>query len=278
MTAPRNAKARGSKRFYSWRNENYWSVTTIIGGGVPKPALLPWGIKMVAEGACDHAAELPALVEKDRDAAVQMLKSIPWARRDRAADLGSIIHAATEAYVLGKPIPKWPLEAKSRMTAFQKFLDECEPTYIAAEASVYNRTESYAGTLDKIAEIHGRRYLIDTKTGKGVYPEVALQLAAYRFAEFIGLADGSEEAMQPVDACAVLHLPEAGEDYELIEVRADAEVFKAFLYVREVFRWQEETSKSVLGAPLKNLDSEIAKKSRPLADLLSSGVASGGSA
>jgi hypothetical protein len=109
-----------------------------------------------------------------------------------------------------------------------------------------------------------RRYLLDMKTGKGVYPEVALQLAAYRNAEFIGLADGSEAEMPDVDACAVLHLPEAG-GYELVDVRADADVFRTFLYVREVFRWQNEASKSVILGPLDAL----ATDGRELADSLS---------
>jgi hypothetical protein len=54
--------------------------------------------------------------------------------------------------------------------------------------------------------------------------------------------------MPEVDACVVLHIPDEGE-YNLIEVRADDEVFQAFKYVREVFRFMEETSKSVLLGP-----------------------------
>lgn len=54
--------------------------------------------------------------------------------------------------------------------------------------------------------------------------------------------------MPAVDACVVLHIPDEGE-YNLIEVRADDEVFQAFKYVREVFRFMEETSKSVLLGP-----------------------------
>lgn len=245
MTTPRNSTtAKSGQRFYSWRGERYWSVTTILGGGIPKPALLPWGIKMVAEGAADLAQELPALVAKDREAAVKMLKSLPYAHRDRAADLGSYVHDAVESYVLGKPFPDWPDTVAPRMGHFVRFLDQHQPVYEATEASVYNRTQRYAGTLDAIATIGGRRVLLDLKTGKGVYPEVGLQLAAYRHAEFIGLPDGSEEDMRPVDDCACLHLTDDG--YQLVEVDAGRDVFTFFLYAREVFRWQEERSKSVL--------------------------------
>lgn len=251
MSGPRNSTTRGSKRFYSWRDENYWSVTTIIGGGVPKPALLPWGIKMVAEGAVEMASQLPAMVEQDKDAAIRFLKGMPYAKRDAAADLGTLVHASVEAYALGKPIPPWPVAVSPYMEAFRGFLHDFEPKFTATEASVYNRTQRYAGTLDSIVTLtlplheEPGSYVLDVKSGKGVYPEVGLQLSAYRFAEFIGLPDGSEAAMPATAGALALHLTAAG--YRLIEVRADEEVFRAFLYAREVFRWLEETSKTVLG-------------------------------
>jgi hypothetical protein len=55
MTEPKHAQnTRGGKRFYTWGDTNFWSVTTILSGGVPKPALVPWGIKSTAEGAVTH--------------------------------------------------------------------------------------------------------------------------------------------------------------------------------------------------------------------------------
>ena len=251
MSAPRNASSRGSKRLYSWRDEAYWSVTTIIGGGVPKPALLPWGIKMVAEGAVEFADQLPAMILADRDGAVRFLKGLPYAKRDKAADLGTLVHEAAEAHALGKPMPPVSDEVRPYMTAFERFLADFKPEILATEASVYNRTEHYAGTLDLIIrltlpghELPGN-YLTDSKSGKGVYPEVGLQLAAYRNAEFIGLPDGSEGPMPTVDGALALHLTVNG--YRLLEIRCDDEVYRSFLYAREVFRWIEETSKTVLG-------------------------------
>lgn len=54
--------------------------------------------------------------------------------------------------------------------------------------------------------------------------------------------------MYEVDGCAALHLAEDG-SWAFPTVRADDEVFRSFLYVREVFRWIEETSKTVLRFP-----------------------------
>lgn len=257
---PRNARSSGSKRYYDWKGERFWSVTTILSGGVPKPALLPWGIKMVAEGAVEAArsgALLP-MVEQDADAAVQFLKGLPYAKRDRAANLGTEIHEAIEILAQGKPWPDWPLPIRPHMERFREFVDAYRPEWIASEASVYSRSQAYAGTLDAIVKIGDRTLLLDVKTGKGIYPEVALQLSAYRFAEFIGLPDGEEEPMPLVDGCVALHLTD--QFAHLIEVRSDEAVLNAFLYAREVFRWQEETSKTAIAkepiAPLFDIDGD----------------------
>lgn len=252
MTAPKNATTRkDGKRFYSWRNENYWSVTTIIDGGIPKPALINWAKKYTAEYAVDNFTALTELVAVGRDDAVDWLKGAAYRDRDRKADIGTSVHLAIEAHRLGKPMPPWPLEIRPRMAAFERFVQDFDPVYEATEASVYNRTQRYAGTLDAIITLTlpldaaPRRFVLDAKSGKGIYPEVGLQLAAYRYAEFIGLPDGSEAPMPSVDGALALHLTDHG--YRLIEVRADEQVFQAFLYAREIYRWGLETSKTVLG-------------------------------
>jgi len=269
MTSPKQATtARSGQRFYSWRGENYWSVTTIIGGGIPKPALINWAKKFTAEYACDNIAKLNALLAPDadgnvdRDGAVDWLKGAAFRDRDRKAELGTYLHDATEAYVLGKPFPKWPPIVLPRMRAFERFLAAYEPSYEATEASVYNRTERYAGTLDAILTVgrgphKGRKFLADMKSGKAIYPEVSLQLSAYRFAEFVGLPNGDEAPMIPVDGAVGLHLPETG-GFDLVDVQADEETFRAFLYVREVFRFTSETSKAVLRGTLATDEVEVA--------------------
>jgi hypothetical protein len=265
VSAPRNSGNAGSKRFYDdpLTGERFWSVTTIISGGLPKPALLPWGIKSVAEVAVAKRRTLIAMTsecERDGactpdnwcsscDAAVRWLKSAPYQKRDKAADAGTRIHEAAEAYKLGKPMPPWPEDIAPSMAQYERWLRAFGPTFEQTEQTVYSRTQRYAGTLDAIVTLSdGRRLLIDYKTGKSVYPEVGLQLAAYRYADYMRLPDNSDAPVPEVDGAAVLHL--LPDSWQFIEVRADREVFESFLYVRECFRFMEETSKSVIGEAL----------------------------
>jgi hypothetical protein len=236
---------KSGSRWYDWQGERYWSVTTILSGGLPKPALVYWAANQVASYTCDNLDTIYKLVQNDPEAAYDMLKRTPWRSRDKAAKLGSSVHEAAEAHALGKPYPAWSNKIAPRMKQFARFIEEHEPDIEMVEAPVYNSTERYAGTLDMVAKFDGKRVLLDTKTGeKGPYPDVGLQLAAYRFAEFRGLPDGSASPMPKVDTCAVLKLTD--DEYKLFEVKADEEVFMAFKYVREVFRWAERTSKHVI--------------------------------
>lgn len=253
MANPKTATTNQSgSRYYTWRGENYYSVTTIIGGGLPKPALINWAKKFTAEYACDHLEALNALVKDDREGAVDWLKNAAWRDRDKKAELGTHLHEAMEAYVLGKPFPRWDDAVAGRMLKFEKFLKDYEPVYEMTEATVFNKTYRYAGTLDAVVHLSGPPpgyYILDMKSGKAVYPEVALQLAMYRFAEFVGLPDGSEAPMPQVDGACALHLTD--HDYQLVDVLADDAVFKTAMHVREVYRWQQELSKQVLRGELK---------------------------
>ena len=47
-----------------------------------------------------------------------------------------------------------------------------------------HRGHWYAGRFDLIADIGPDRWMLDAKTGSGIYPEAAVQTDAYRCAEF----------------------------------------------------------------------------------------------
>lgn len=275
MSGPKRARQVSAGRLYEWRQpgaavtdvERYWSVTTIIDKSSSKQALVGWAGRTVAEYAVANIHRLKVMLEavtakKDEatgivlvsdpgavQGAIDWLKGCTYRMRDQKADAGTIIHAHAEAYMKKQPFPPAPEDVRGKLAAFQKYLVDWSPKYEAAEASVFNRTFRYAGTLDSIVQIPGiGRCLVDYKTGSGVYAEAGLQCAAYRNAEFIGRPDGREEKMPVIDATFVLHLRDDG--YSLIPVRSDEPVWKSFRHAIEMFRWVEEIVPTVVGSEL----------------------------
>lgn len=251
MTSPRMAKMTNRGRTYLWGDETFLSVTTILSRGVPKPALVGWAAKSVAEFAIDNLAAVTALrdtADDGRQAAVDLMKGAPNRNRDKAAALGTAIHEAAEAYSLGHALRAGDPQVDKYVGQFAAWCDDFAPDFHASEVTVFNRAHQYAGTLDAVVDIAGERWLVDYKTGKDVYAEVGLQLAAYRYAEFIGCDNGTELEMPEVDRAGVLHLGANG--YRFLPVRTESPVFGAFLAAQQVQRFIDELADSVVGGPI----------------------------
>lgn len=271
MSGPKHARSTTKGRTYQHpvTGETAWSVTTVMDAGLPKPALVGWSARMVAEYAVANHARLESLLSGVRiqrdgdarlvvsdpsavDAAVDWLKGAPYRDKERKANIGTAIHARIEARILGTPMPEAPEELRPRLEHFDAFERAFKPEWLLSEATVWNRTESYAGTLDWIARIGRTVVLGDTKSGKDVYSEVAIQLAAYQRAEFVLMPDGTEEPMPETQGACVLHLTDDG--YRLVPVHITEDTYRTFLHCREMFRWQDEFSKRSLGMDLVGPD------------------------
>lgn len=241
------------------------SVTTILGKGSPKEALVHWAGNLVAETAIEH---LPYLVkssrrEESRAEAYDWLRRAHTRKRDARADLGSAVHALIEAHVLDEPVRQALLDDPEMRPFLDNFLqfvaDFEEVTFEASEMVVANYSAGYAGTLDYLLRsphiADGALLMGDTKTGgalgvRGVYPEAGIQMSAYRRAEHGWLRNGDRvEFPQDVhDVGVVLHLRPEG--YQVIPVRCGDDVFSAFLHIRAVADFHTDLAPNVSGAPL----------------------------
>jgi hypothetical protein len=245
-TPPQATTSANGHRVYRWQGREFPSVTAILNGGVPKPLLARWAAKVAAEYAIahlDHLRLLPA------GQAIRAVKQAPFTSRDEAADLGDLIHAAVEAAATGRPRAAVPDHAAGYLAGFDRFLSDYQPRFLAAERTVYSRRYGYAGTFDAIATLpdHGT-VLVDVKTGRRVYPEVCLQLAAYAAADFIADPDTSTEHPLPaIQAGAVLHLRPRG--YQLLPVPIGPAVLEAFLAALAVFRFATDLAPTLLPTP-----------------------------
>ena len=223
-------------------------VTTIIGDGVPKPALINWAANSTAEYAVDHWDELGTLGPAAR---LKKLQGARYEAKDEAARRGTEVHRAAELLVAGKTV-QVPDEIAGHVEAYARFLDEFAVVARAVEFSCVSYRWGYAGTADLLATLElpdkGRRLLLlDLKTTRsGVYGETALQLAAYRFADE-WIVDGEPVDVETVDYCAAIHVRADG--YDLIPVEAGEEQHKDFLYAQRVGRFSA-AARDLIGAPI----------------------------
>lgn len=250
--------------------EKYRRVTTILSQGSTKGDVLSlWAANLVAETAFTNLPRLVAssLYPDQRTETYDWLRRAPLRKRDERADVGSAVHSIIEAHVLGQPLPADLMgdpEMAPYLAHFLQFVQDWQVTFEASEMVVGNRTAGYAGTLDYLLrspliaaqfEIPAATVLMgDTKTGgeldvKGVYPEAALQMSAYRNAEVAWLRDGTTVPMPATHSTGVvLHLRPEG--YRLIPVACGDDVFAAFRIVQQAADWVSGLSKTVVGAPL----------------------------
>jgi len=230
-------------------NERVPGVTTILGDGLPKPALLNWSATATAAYAVDRWDELAARPVAER---LKKIEGGRWAARDAAAAKGTAVHAMAEKLIAGKQVVI-PDALTGYVNACVAVLDEFDVRESHVEVVVYSETHRHVGTCDLIAEVllpdmpeyeHIPRSedgyslgLFDWKTSKsGIFGDVALQLAAYRHSEWLIPADGADPIEMPeVDFTAGIHLrPDGG--YSLVPLITDADVYRDFLYVKETAR------------------------------------------
>jgi hypothetical protein len=265
-------------------DEKFYSVTTILNGGVPKgEALTRWVINQTIDFAINRRKMWNQILDDDpsaEDEVRTLMRQARWKTTGKAMARGTDLHNFAEAWVKGLPLRTLDPEIQPYANQFQKFCDEFQPEFKAAEASVYNHTYGYAGTLDTILNIAGTDLLVDYKTtgkdptanSRPPYPEVSLQLAAYRHAEWIAVTptrriDGRAagryylwddqqdrgEPMPAVDGAACLMI--SPYDYRLVTIRTEPfeddrgethDPWKTFLFAREIFRWAETSSRLVI--------------------------------
>lgn len=223
-------------------------VTTIIGDGVPKPALINWAGNVTAEYAVDQWDELADLKPAAR---LKQLKDARYAEKDAAARRGTEVHRAAEQLLAGEPV-KVPEEIAGHVESYARFMDEFGVQARHVEFSCVSYKWGYAGTADLFAQVFlpdkgPCLMLLDLKTTRsGIYGETALQLAAYRYAD-VWIQDGAEFEPPVADYCAAIHV--RGDGYDLVPVEAGEQEHKDFLYAMRVGQFVGR-SRELVGPPI----------------------------
>lgn len=248
---------------FSEKAHKYWldgrpipGVTTLLGKGLPKPAIPYWAAKSVAEYVIRNPEGVENLRLMGEGPAIAALKQVPWQKRDEAAVRGTNVHALAEQVIHGNDV-EVPEHLVDHVEGYVAWLEEFDVTPVLTERAVASRKWWYAGTFDGIVRIGagpwaGRTVGLDIKTSSSVYGETALQVAAYMGAEFYLSADGLEEEIPEVDCTAVVHVTDAGTQMHPLAVdQAEmAEHFKLFTHIAYVAKRTDDI-KGFVGAAME---------------------------
>lgn len=236
-------------------------VTTIIGKTVPKPQLVNWAARTVAEFVAENEYRITELRADGPTVLIAYLKALADNKRDTAAVRGTDVHADAAALLAGHPEDALRLpHAQDYVLSYEEFLAGWNPTPVLIEFACANRRHWYAGTGDAVMDIPtetldqlpaqaadaiGTRPLVDLKTSRGVYPEVAYQTAAYAHAEFYLDEDGEEQSMAElgITGAMCVHITPTGTDVTPLD--AGAETFSDFTHMAHLAR-RFDRSKSLL--------------------------------
>lgn len=249
MKIVRKNTAKGHYYLDADTGERVPGVTTLLGAGTPKPNLMEWNATATADYTLNNWDALAALPPAER---LKKMAKGRWEGRDAAAARGTAVHAMAERLIADEVVTV-PDGLTGYVDACVAVLDSFAMRAVHVESVVYSETNRHVGTCDLIAAVllpdmpeygHINRDddgyslgIFDWKTSKsGIFGEVALQLAAYRHAEWLIPDDGDEPIEMPeVDFAAGIHLrPDGG--YSMVPLITDADVYRDFLYVAQVAR------------------------------------------
>ena len=137
-------------------------------------------------------------------------------KSEKAKSIGTDAHSWVEAAIMaeirGAQYPAMPTdpEAACSAMAWMGWREGVKVEWMASEQVVGSREHVYAGTLDALAMVGGKPYIIDVKTSAAVYSDYWVQVSAYLNAWREQFADDI-----PYER-AVLRLPKDGKAAEWV--------------------------------------------------------------
>lgn len=236
--------ARFRKRKYG-KNHAYYlgdvkldGVTTLLGNGLPKPALINWAANATAEYAVDNWDDLAQMSLSER---LKVLKGSRYAITDEAKARGTEVHDLAEKLAKGEEI-EVPDAIAGHVSSALRFLEDYQFESILTETSVFHEKALYGGTFDLLGrsglpEHSGKVILADWKTNRtGIFPETALQLTAYAKATHYVDRDGVEQAVSELGITDLWAIWIRSDGYEVYPMEFSDRTWQAFGSIVSVAR------------------------------------------
>ena len=200
---------------------------------IAKPALMQWAVNEALSYV--RAQVLPGIGydEIQLNAILTKAKLAHRARKEEAADFGTLVHNWIENYIKGKkPGPLVNPLLNQAVRIFTNWAEQNKVTFTDSERIIYSKKHNYAGKCDFLCEIEGQKYLGDIKTSNSIYDEYGLQVSAYRLAL-------EEETGVKYDGMMIIRVPKKEDDrVEIAYVNnyeKNARAFLMALYLKAHF-------------------------------------------
>lgn len=181
MTTPAHTRKQGANRGYVVNDEWHIGVTSLIKAALAQPqALQRWKDKRLANLVLDARADLDSFVI-DRGEIIARAFAANY-ESSPEAQLGTDVHKVIEDYEQDVDIVIDDTRVLNHLAQWVKLKEEHDLQVLTTELTLVNTHYKYAGTVDHIVLTDVRpytrqRFILDVKTGKGVYDTYALQLA-----------------------------------------------------------------------------------------------------
>lgn len=187
------------EHYYTIDGELVPSVTTVL-KVLDKPALVPWAASQTAKKTLEILAKKTdangsiLMTFSEAQEAVEEAKRKYRETSSDARDIGTIVHAAVEAILLGKtPDPILEEGVRNGITAYTQWYEQSKVKPVRLEACIGSKKYRFGGTVDFVGFIDDKLVVADWKTSTGIYEEYKIQVAAYIAAVEEMLADKKQK-------------------------------------------------------------------------------------
>lgn len=179
----------------------------------------------------------PYLIKWANDLGLEGIDSTKY--RDEAADIGTLAHAMVQAHLQGTELDKSQFStaqvdlAENALISFYVWEEVHKLEVKFCEQALVSEVDLYGGTVDCYCMLDNVPTLLDFKTGKAIYSEHFVQLAAY--------AHLLEEHGFPVVRCRILRIGrDESEGFEERTVSNWAKYYQIFDHLNQVYRLKKE--------------------------------------
>lgn len=224
-----NVRTVRGVRHYIFNGQEYPSVTTRL-KSIAAPGLIGWARRTAFESFSEVLVEevsrdVPTTLG-DVETIMQAADKRYWKLANGAANFGKEAHVLIHE-ILKNQDPIIPIELTQVIDNFKTWYSNSGLSLIVAEATVISLKYLYAGTLDVLAYRDRDVVIVDWKTSDSIWPEMALQLAAYAHAF-------TETFSIPVKEAWILRLGKKKPDFEALQVADLDQAFAGFIAASEV--------------------------------------------